>query len=77
MEWLAEVRSHVVALPDLAKFAIVIGAIVGTPPLARLLKLPEMVGLLLLGVIIGPHVLEFFAEDHPIASFFADSVSCC
>ncbi|HET6606425.1 MAG TPA: cation:proton antiporter [Rhodopila sp.] len=65
-------RSHVLSLPDLAKFAIVIGAMVGVPPLARRARIPEMVGLLLLGVILGPHVLEFFGEDHPVATFFAE-----
>lgn len=65
-------RDHVLALPPLAKFAVVIAVMVGVPALARRLKMPEMVGLLLFGVILGPHVLGFFGEDRPIADFFAE-----
>ena len=54
-------------LPPLAKFAIAIAVIAGVPPLARRAGLPEMVGLLLFGVVLGPHVLGFFGEDrHPL-----------
>ena len=66
------VRSHVLALPDLAKFAVIIAAIVGVPRLAARIGLPPMVGLLLFGVILGPHVLGFFGEHRPIADFFAE-----
>lgn len=31
-----------------------------------------MVGLLLFGVVLGPHVLELFGENYPVASFFAE-----
>jgi len=30
------------------------------------------VGLLLFGVILGPHVLDLFGQNRPIANFFAD-----
>ena len=56
----------------MAKFAIAIAVIAGVPPLARRVGLPEMVGLLLFGVVLGPHVLGFFGEDRPIANFFAE-----
>jgi Kef-type K+ transport system membrane component KefB len=72
LDLLESVRSHVQALPDLAKFAIVIAVIVGIPPLARLAKLPEMIGLLLFGVVLGPHVFGFFGEHRPTADFFAE-----
>lgn len=65
-------RSHVLALPDLAKFGVVVAAIVGVPPLAARIRLPPMVGLLLFGVALGPHVLGFFGEHRPIADFFAE-----
>jgi Kef-type K+ transport system membrane component KefB len=45
---------------------------VGIPPLARRIGIPGMVGLLLFGVVLGPHVLGFFGQDRPIASFFAE-----
>jgi Kef-type K+ transport system membrane component KefB len=72
MDLLHTIRDHVIALPDLAKFAIVIAVMVGIPPLARRIGIPGMVGLLLFGVILGPHVLGFFGENHPIASFFGE-----
>jgi len=72
MELLDALRSQVLTLPPLAKFAIAMAIIVGVPPLARRVRLPEMVGLLLSGVVLGPHVLGVFGEDRPIADFFAD-----
>ncbi|MFL5286806.1 MAG: cation:proton antiporter [Rhodopila sp.] len=72
MELLDAVRSHVLALPSLAKFAIAIAVIVGIPAVARRGRIPEMVGLLLFGVILGPHVLDIFGENRPIANFFAE-----
>ena len=72
MNLLDAIRSHVLALPDLAKFAVIIAAIVGVPRLAARIGLPPMVGLLLFGVILGPHVLGFFGEHRPIADFFAE-----
>ena len=72
MAILDTVRSYVLGLPDLAKFAVVIAVLVGIPPLSRRIRIPEMVGLLLFGVILGPHVLEFFGTKAPIADFFAE-----
>jgi Kef-type K+ transport system membrane component KefB len=65
-------RSYVFGLPGLAKFAVVIAVMVGIPPIARRVRLPEMIGLLLFGVLLGPHVLGFFGEKRPIADFFAE-----
>jgi Kef-type K+ transport system membrane component KefB len=72
MDLLDAIRSHVLALPDLAKFAVIIAAIVGVPRLAVRIGVPPMVGLLLFGVALGPHVLGFFGEHRPIADFFAE-----
>jgi Kef-type K+ transport system membrane component KefB len=72
MDLLDAIRSHVLALPDLAKFAVIIAVIVGVPRLAARIGLPPMVGLLLFGVVLGPHVLGFFGEHRPIADFFAE-----
>jgi Sodium/hydrogen exchanger family len=55
-EMLEAIRSHVLALPDLAKFAVLVAAVVGVPRLAARLRTPPMVGLLLFGVLLGPHV---------------------
>lgn len=72
MQLLDALREHVLALPPLAKFAVVIAVMVGIPPIARWARLPEMIGLLLFGVVLGPHVLGFFGEQRPIADFFAE-----
>ena len=61
MEFFDTVRSYVLGLPDLAKFAIVIAVIVGIPPLARRVRIPDIVGLLLFGVILRPMLMERFA----------------
>src|SRR5262245_7771614 len=65
-------RAQVAALRVLAKFALAMTILVGTPPLSRRIKLPRVVGLLLMGTITGPHVLGLFGEQRPIADFLAD-----
>ena len=72
MDLLDAIRSHVLALQDLAKFAVIVAVIVGVPRQAARIRLPAMVGLLLFGVALGPHVLGFFGEHRPIADFFAE-----
>jgi len=72
MQWLDALRPHLLALPSMAKFAIVIAIIVGVPALARRLRVPEHIGLLAFGVLLRPHVLGVAGTDHPIAQFFAD-----
>ena len=58
MGFIDAIRSHVVALPDLAKFAVVVAAIVGVPRLAARLRLPPLVGLLLFGGALGARLLR-------------------
>jgi Kef-type K+ transport system membrane component KefB len=65
-------RSHALALPTLAKFAIAMAIIVCVPRLSRRVRLPAVVGLLLSGIIIGPHGLDVIGTNRPIADFFAD-----
>ena len=72
MEWIDAFRSHLLTLPNLAKFAIVMMGIVVVPALAHRIRIPELVGLLVFGVLLGPHVLEVAGADYPIAGFFAD-----
>ena len=66
------IRSHAVALPHIAKFALAMAIIVGIPALSRRIRIPGVVGLLLTGVVIGPHVLGLFAEHHPVMDFLAE-----
>jgi Kef-type K+ transport system membrane component KefB len=61
-------RSHAVSLPSLAKFSIAMVVIVSVPWLSHRVRL----GLLLSGVLLGPHGLELIGENRPIADFFAD-----
>jgi Kef-type K+ transport system membrane component KefB len=68
-EW---IQSHGLALSPLAKFALAMAVILGVPRLSKRLRLPAVVGLLLSGVVFGPHVLGFFAVHPLIADFFAD-----
>lgn len=68
-EWL---RSLALSLPVLAKFALLMAVIIGIPPLFHRLRLPALVGLLLSGVVFGPHVLGFAGEHRPIGEFFAE-----
>jgi len=72
MEWLDAVRSHALALPNLAKFAIVMAIIAGVPALTRRFRFPELVGLLAFGVLLGPYVLDVAPVNHPIVQFFGD-----
>jgi Kef-type K+ transport system membrane component KefB len=72
MEWLDAFRSHALALPNLAKFAVLLALIAGVPELARRLRIPELVGLVVIGLLLGPHVLGLYGVNHPIVQFFAD-----
>jgi len=72
MEWLDAFRSEAVALPNLAKFAIVMAIIAVAPALTRRLRFPEIVGLLAFGVLLGPYVLDVAPINHPIVQFFGD-----
>ena len=72
MQWLDALRPHLLALPNLAKFAIIFAIIVGVPGLARRLRIPELIALLVFGIILGPHVLGVYGTDHPVVQFFAD-----
>lgn len=62
----------VALLPVLARFAILMALIVIVPRLSRRVRLPEAVGLLLSGVVLGPHMLDVFPRQHPVAEFFSE-----
>ncbi len=72
MTTLEFMRMHALSLPLLAKFALVMALIVSVPRLCRRIHLPGVVGLLVCGVVIGPHVLDVFGDHAPVADFFAD-----
>ena len=59
-------------LPALARFAVFMTLLLVMPRISRLLRLPVVVGLLLSGVVLGPHMLDVFPKNHPVAQFFSD-----
>ena len=65
-------RSVALSLPLLAKFAIAMVVIVIVPKLSHKVRLPAVVGLLLAGVLLGPHGLDVFGTQHPIVQFFGE-----
>ena len=72
METLELIRTHAASLPLLARFAIAMALIVGIPPLARRVRLPVVVGLLLGGIVVGPYGLGIFPVHPAVADFFAE-----
>jgi Kef-type K+ transport system membrane component KefB len=54
------------------EICLAMAILVGVPPPSRRIRLPAVVGLLLCGVVIGPHVLQLFPLHPSIAQFFAD-----
>ena len=72
MQTLDFIRAHLLALPSLTKFALLLGIIAGVPALSRRLRLPAAVGLLFAGLVIGPHGIGLFGEQRPIADFVAE-----
>jgi Kef-type K+ transport system membrane component KefB len=59
-------------LPLLARFAVAMAVILVVPALCEKVRLPAVVGLLLAGVVFGPHGLNVGPRSHEVAHFFAD-----
>jgi Kef-type K+ transport system membrane component KefB len=59
-------------LPLLARFAVAMAVILIVPALCEKVRLPAVVGLLLAGVVFGPHGLNVGPKSHEVAHFFAD-----
>ncbi len=72
MSVVEHLRTGIEALPVLAKFAAGMVLIIVVPKLARRIRLPDAVGLLLTGVVFGPYVLDVFPPEHPVAQFFSE-----
>jgi Kef-type K+ transport system membrane component KefB len=65
-------RDYLFTMPVLAKFAVGMVMLVVIPQLSRRVHIPATVGLLLGGVIVGPHALDIFGTVRPIADFLAE-----
>jgi Kef-type K+ transport system membrane component KefB len=60
------------AVPVLARFAVIMMAILVVPPQCQRLRLPAVVGLLAVGIVIGPHGLQVGPKHYEVVEFFAD-----
>jgi len=72
MEWLDAFTSHALALAEPGKVRDCPGAHRWRTGAGTLVRIPELVGLLVVGVLLGPHVLDLYGVNHPIVQFFAD-----
>ena len=63
--------SHVTHHP-LGVFALLVAISAAVPPLVRRLGLPDLVGLLLAGVLIGPHALDWVETDSETVRLLSD-----
>ena len=56
----------------LGVFALLVGISAAVPPLVRRIGLPDLVGLLLAGVLIGPHALQWVETDSETVRLLSD-----
>ena len=69
---LSDFLGYLTRLPLMARFALAMAIILIVPSLCRKVRLPAVVGLLLAGVVFGPHGLHVGPKSHEVAHFFAD-----
>ena len=60
------------ALPPLGRLALVLALVAMIPFVARRARLPECVGFILVGVLIGPHTLGVVREHDAVAEFLSE-----
>ena len=63
--------SHITHHP-LGVFALLVAISAAVPPLVRRVGLPDLVGLLLAGVLIGPHALQWVETDSETVRLLSD-----
>lgn len=59
-------------LPPLARFAILLLGVMAVRAACPRLRLPECVGYILLGVLVGPHLIGIVPQHAEVAGFFAE-----
>ncbi len=64
--------SATVVLPPLARFAIALFLVLVIPSAASRLRIPNCVGFLAAGVLIGPHGLSVIPQHADVADFFGE-----
>jgi Kef-type K+ transport system membrane component KefB len=67
-----EIDTASVHLPLMARFAIVMFLLLATPYIARRLHVPAVVGYILVGILVGPHVLSVLPGNSKVGEFFAE-----
>ena len=67
-----DIDAATIHLPPMARFAIVMFLILATPYTARRLRIPAVVGYILVGILIGPHLLSVLPGNSKVADFFAE-----
>jgi Kef-type K+ transport system membrane component KefB len=70
-ETVESLRTTLSHLPLLVRFAVAMAAILTMPSMSRRLKLPSVVGVLFAGIILGPHMLDIFGKERPVADFMS------
>ena len=60
------------AANPLCSFALLLALSVLVPPLFRRMRLPDLVGLLVAGVLVGPHALGWLTPDSPTVALLSD-----
>lgn len=66
------ILGHLPAIPVIERFAIIMIAILVVPPQCQRIRLPAVVGLVGVGVLIGPHGLQVGPNHYEVVNFFAD-----
>lgn len=66
------ILGHLPAIPVVERFAIIMVAILVVPSQCQRIRLPAVVGLVGVGVLIGPHGLQVGPNHYEVVSFFAD-----
>ncbi len=67
-----EIDAASIHLPHMLRFAVVMFLLLATPYLARRLRIPAVVVYILIGIVIGPHMLSVLPADAKVATFFAE-----
>ncbi|MCT0223628.1 cation:proton antiporter [Synechococcus sp. CS-1328] len=60
------------AANPLGSFALLLALSVLVPPLFRRMRLPDLVGLLVAGVLVGPHALGWLSAESPTVTLLSD-----
>ncbi len=69
---MSSITALVSTIPTLGRFSIILALVAVVPFAARSLRLPACVGFILVGILVGPHVLGVVPQHDEIADFLSD-----